>query len=124
LKCRSKYENLLYHLYLKKRDNLEIENVWSLRRKERTLGRNSSLKKMIIGILISKYFLLSDCIALDHCGSAKVCFKCWVDTLVETSPFCRNEVMGGQLKCAPSTSPKNKPETQSPKKKESVSAVL
>jgi len=68
------------------------------------------------------HICLESCsITLNHCGSAKACLKCWVDTLVETSmkcPFCRNEVMGGQLKCtSQSTSPKNKMETQKNKKR-------
>ena len=59
--------------------------------------------------------LSSDCLTLNHCGSAKACLKCWVDTLVETSmkcPFCREEVRGGRLKCTvPSLSPKNQSKT-------------
>lgn len=75
-----------------------------------------SLERNVCNICLSP-----DCITLNHCGSAKACLKCWVDTLVETSmkcPFCRLEVRGGQLKCsAPSSSPKNKVETQSHKKR-------
>lgn len=45
--------------------------------------------------------LEDNCHTLSHCGSAKACLKCWVDTLVRTKmkcPFCRQEVKGGQLK--------------------------
>ena len=36
---------------------------------------------------------------LGHCGSAKACLKCWVDSLAKTvnCPFCREEVKQGNL---------------------------
>jgi hypothetical protein len=45
--------------------------------------------------------LMDDCYTLNHCGSARACLKCWVDTLVRTNtncPFCRQEVQEGHLK--------------------------
>jgi len=45
--------------------------------------------------------LMDDCHTLNHCGSAKACLKCWVDTLVRTNmncPFCRQKVQEGNLK--------------------------
>jgi len=44
--------------------------------------------------------MTSNCVVLNHCGSATACLKCWVDTLTETNmkcPFCRQPVEGGQL---------------------------
>ena len=38
---------------------------------------------------------------LKHCGSSSACLKCWVSTAVETNmscPFCRQEILPGQLK--------------------------
>ena len=38
---------------------------------------------------------------LTHCGDAKVCLKCWADTLVETNmtcPFCRQKMSETDLK--------------------------
>lgn len=41
---------------------------------------------------------------LTHCGSASACLKCWVDSLVKTNmscPFCRGDIVDGDLKTAP-----------------------
>jgi hypothetical protein len=38
---------------------------------------------------------------LKHCGSSSACLKCWASTAVETNmscPFCRQEILPGQLK--------------------------
>ena len=73
-----------------------------------------------------------DAHTLNHCGTAKACLKCWVDSLVRTNmgcPFCRQEVKEGQLK-GMTTTPVLQTNTPSAHKKQrtkcfnSVEAVL
>jgi len=42
-------------------------------------------------------------VGFTHCGNSRACLKCWSSTLVETKftcPFCRKDVMSGDLKLA------------------------
>ncbi len=69
---------------------------------------------------------------LNHCGTAKACLKCWVDSLVRTNmgcPFCRQEVKEGQLKGITTTPVLQTNTASAPKKQRtkcfnSVDAVL